>query len=230
MATKPKIRKKKAYKPKVVSHSNNLMTTGVFNRRDETAMALGRLEVMSDEQRRSLMESLVHDYGKRYFRINVLTATYEKVGHDIEIFMLMKLYWDFKITIYSLPDGLAEDGMTFDELDHYELTYKHRTPSSLSSIRKIPVMIVQNFMDKGTEPFMIRIDCLPVLPLDKFNEEKVEPFEEDDITHIEYWYDGYDPANAEFKHRPRTCDKLNGWSQKKYEENRNAILRKLLQG
>lgn len=227
MATKPKTRKK-VHKPKKVTHSNNLRTTGLFNRRDETSLALGRLETMTAEQRRFLMESLVHEYGKVYFRINVLQGTYEKVGKDIDIFMLMKIYWDIKITIYSLPDGVAKNGMDLNDLDHYELIYKHRTPNVLSTIRKIPVMIATNFIDKGTEPFMIRIDFFPVLPLDKQGEEPVEPFSENDITNIEYWYDALDPANAEFRHRPRTCDMTNGWSQKKYEEHRNAILRKLL--
>lgn len=227
MATKPKNRKK-AYKPKPVSHANNLNSTGLFNRRSESSLALGRLEAMTNMEKRALMEALIHQYGKTYFRINVLQASYEQVGENIDIYMLMKLYWDIKITIYSLPEGVSDENRDLCDLDHYELTYEHRTPSTLSAIRSIPVTIATNFIDKGTTPYMIRIDLFPVIPLDKEGETPVEPFEPQDIAHVEYWYDEFDPANAEFRHRPRTCDMTNGWSEKKHEEHRNAILRKLL--
>lgn len=226
MALKPKNRKK-AYRPKTITHSNNLATTGLFNRRNETAVALGRLESMDKGQTRELMEALVHDYGKTYFRINLLTKTYEKVGPNIDLYMLMRIYWDVKITIYSLPRGVESEGLSNEELDHYELTYKHRQRNTLPEIRRLLAEIAMDFMDSGTDAFMIRIDSYPVLPYDDGLDN--ERFEIENVATINYEYDPLDPHNTEFRHRPRTCDKMNGWSFKKFEENRNVILRKLVQ-
>lgn len=226
MATKPKNRKK-AYVPK--KHSNNLKTTGLFKRRDDVQEALYRLEQMTPEQRVVLMKALEHNYGSVYFRINIMHGTFEKVGDDIDLYMLMKIFWDIKITIYSLPLGVAEDAMTTDDTDHYILEYKHRHANTLSSIREIAPMIISNFLDTGTEPFIIRAEFFPVLPTaENATLDSGEIFECGDVTEILYEYDPLIPDNAEFKHRPRTCDRLNGWSEKKLEENRNAILRKLL--
>lgn len=223
MATKHKPRKKK------ISHSNNLTTTGLFKRRDDVQVALQRLEQMTPEQKTVLLKALEHTYGSVYFRINVTSGTYEKVGNDIDIYMLMKIFWDLEIHIYSLPLGDYKDGMTVDDLDHYVLEYKHRSPATVGDIRELSTSVLTRFIDAGTDLLIGYIDFYPVLPtVANQPVSTAEPYAPGDILNIHYEYDPLDPGNAEFKHRPRTCDKTNGWSQKKYEENRNAILHTLL--
>lgn len=225
MATKLKTRKK-AHKPK--NHSNNLRTTGVFKRQDDVQIALGRLEAMTPEQRQVLMQALEHKYGSVYFRINITEGSFEKVGDDIDLYMLMRIYWDIKIHVCTLPLREYKDGMKMDEVDHFYLDYQHRSPSSLGSIREIIPIMISNFLDKETKMIYACAEFFPVLPPGDVLVNNVEPFDTGEITEIVYEYDPLIPDNSEFKYRPKTFDPRSKWSEKKLEENRNAILRKLL--